>query len=127
MLLAISKETLAVILVIVCTLPILLLALWAIITALRNNKKKIQNLDEEANAQPKDLEQREAFYDAYGGVDNVISISVKMNRLTVKVHDIDKVLTEELKVLGANNVYLVNDEVKCSYGDRASYIYKLME
>ena len=127
MILAFDRQTLAVIMVIICTLPILLLALWAIIVALKNRKKKAQAYKDAIAGQPKDEAQRAIFYKASGEEDNVVSINVQMNRLTVKVKDIELVNPEQLKELGANNVLLVGDEVKCSYGDRAEYIYKLME
>ncbi len=50
-----------------------------------------------------------------------------MNRVTVKTSDINKVDGSRLKELGATGVLLVGDLVKASFGDRAKYIYKLME
>ena len=49
-----------------------------------------------------------------------------MSRVSVAVKDLEKVKTEELKEMGATGVLLVGNVVKCSFGDRAPYIYKLL-
>ena len=85
------------------------------------------NDNEKLLSEEKDLEQRKIFFDAYGGEENVNSVSLEMNRITVSVKDIEKVDGERLKELGATGVLLVGDLVKASFSDRAKYVHKLME
>ena len=40
---------------------------------------------------------------------------------------IEKVDGDVLRELGASNVLLIGNEVRCSYEDRAEYIYKLIK
>jgi phosphotransferase system IIB component len=63
----------------------------------------------------------------FGGEDNIEDVSLQMSRVSVIVKAMDKVKTEELKEMGATGVLLVGNVVKCSFGDRAPYIYKLLE
>ncbi|MDD3171377.1 MAG: PTS transporter subunit EIIB [Bacilli bacterium] len=122
-----NNELLAIILLIICVVPILLLALFAIFRTINSKSKKAKEHMENIEKEPKDLEQQKIFYDAYGGSENILDIMIAMSRITVHVADIDKVNGDALKELGATGVLLVGNEVKCSFGDRASYIYKLLE
>ena len=38
-----------------------------------------------------------------------------------------KLMEEKLKELGAQNVLLIGDEVRSSFGDRAEYVYNLLK
>lgn len=122
MFLKIDNQTITLILLAVCIIPIAVLALFAIFKTIKNQKKKNKVSCDEV-----DLEQQEIFYNAYGGNENVLEVNLEMNRVTVKVVDIEKVDGEKLKELGATGVLLVGDLVKASYSDRAKYVYKLME
>ena len=64
---------------------------------------------------------------AFMGADNIESVSRELSRISVRVKDIDKVLVEELKETGAKGILLVNDIVKCNFGDRAAYIFRLLD
>ena len=61
------------------------------------------------------------------GKDNIENVEVEMSRLTITVKDIDLVNPEILKQNGANNVLLVGDKVKCSFGDKATEIYNILK
>lgn len=117
-----NQETVALILLAICIVPIIVLCVWAVIRAFRNSKKKKNSIEETL-----DVDQKEIFFEAYGSSDNVLEVTQEMSRITVKVVDIEKVDGEKLKELGATGVLFVGDLVKASYGDRAKYIYKLME
>jgi phosphotransferase system IIB component len=52
---------------------------------------------------------------------------VQMSRISVTVNDLEKVEVEKLKEMGASGILLVDNIVKCSFGDRASYIYNLLK
>lgn len=122
-----NQETLAIIMLIICIAPIFALIIWAIIRTVGSKtdiqRKHLENISHE----DVDLEQQKIFYDAYGGEDNIESIVLTMSRITVKVKNIESANAEKLKELGAKGVLLVGDEVKCSFGDRASYIYKMLQ
>ena len=123
----ISNQDITLILLAICTLPIVGLSLYAIIKTFKNKNKANKTRDEKLLSEEKDLEQRKIFFDAYGGEENVNSVSLEMNRITVSVKDIEKVDGERLKELGATGVLLVGDLVKASFSDRAKYVHKLME
>ena len=61
------------------------------------------------------------------GKENIENVEVEMSRLTVTVKDIDLVNPEVLKQNGANNVLLVGNKVKCSFGDKATEIYNILK
>lgn len=122
MFLKIDNQTITLILLAVCIIPVAVLALFAIFKTIKNQKKKNKPVSDEV-----DLEQQEIFYNAYGGSENILEVNLEMNRVTVRVVDIEKVDGEKLKELGATGVLLVGDLVKASYSDRAKYVYKLME
>ena len=54
---------------------------------------------------------------AYGGKDNIESISKEMTRLTVSVVDLEKVNPERIKELGAKNVLIMGNQIKSTYED----------
>lgn len=117
----------AVLLLCLCIVPIAILIIFAIVVRVKKAIKKKKNLDESIGLQEKDLEQRQMFIEAYGGDDNIISFDIERNKISVKVKDTELVQGDKLKDLGANGVLLLDGEVRCSYGDRAVYIYELMK
>jgi len=119
----ISNETLALILLGVCVLPIAALIVFAIVKMLLNYKK----VNDNAKNGSIDQEQREVFLDAFGGKDNIISVENEMNRVIVEVNDITVVNGEKLQELGATGVLLVGNVVKCGFGDRAKNVYELIK
>ena len=56
-----------------------------------------------------------------------VDVEAEMSRLTITVKDIDLVNADVLKANGANGVYLMGNKVKCSFGDKAEEISKLLK
>ena len=50
-----------------------------------------------------------------------------MSRLTVTVKDIELVKPEAIKENGATGVLLVGNQVKCSFGEKAEEVSKLLK
>lgn len=73
------------------------------------------------------IDQVAPFLLAYGGKDNITSVSQAMSRVSLDVKDIQLVDGEALKELGATGVLLIGQTVKCSYGDRAEAIYNMLK
>jgi len=65
--------------------------------------------------------------EAFGQQENIIEVEVEMSRLTVTVKDVDLVKPEVLKENGANGVLLVGNKIKCSFGEKAEEISKLLK
>ncbi|NLD26795.1 MAG: PTS transporter subunit EIIB [Acholeplasmataceae bacterium] len=124
--LKLSNQELSLIILGICIIPIMILIVYAIIVAVRRSRKISIEREQEAKTSD-DQTQRKLFLDVFGGEDNIKNVMVQMSRLSVTVFDLNKVQTEELKELGATGILLVNDVVKCSFGDRASYIYNLIK
>lgn len=122
-----QEEIIALILLLVCIVPILLLAVFAIFKTINSKSKLAKKHELNIENEPKDFEQQKTFYNAYGGKENIIDITLTISRITVKVKNIEKVNGEELKSLGATGVLFVGDEVKCSFGDQAPYIYEMIK
>lgn len=74
-----------------------------------------------------DPEQKEVFLLAFGGIENIISLSKAMNRLSVEVKDIDLVQGASLQELGAKGVLLQGNLVKLSFGERTDLIYLMLK
>ena len=87
----ISNQDITLILLAVCILPIVGLSLYAIIKTFKNKNQANKTRNEKLLSEEKDLEQRKIFFDAYGGEENINSVSLEMNRITVSVKDIEKV------------------------------------
>ncbi|HBP25824.1 MAG TPA: hypothetical protein DD618_02605 [Acholeplasmatales bacterium] len=126
MFLALDNSVLALIILAVCVLPIIVLMIYAIIAALRKRSKLSKTQQGEILVSSDDS-QKQLFFRLYGGRDNIASVSQEMSRLTVSVKDLTKVLIEELKEQDANGILLAGNTVKCSFGDRAPYIYELLK
>jgi ribonucleotide reductase alpha subunit len=86
-----KEEIIALILLLVCIVPILLLSVFAIFKTINNKSKLAKKHELNIENEPKDLEQQKIFYNAYGGKENIIEISLKVSRITVKVRNIEKV------------------------------------
>lgn len=106
----------------VCIIPIAILIILAIIFRLRSIKKKNANKE----VVP-DEEQKDIFLEAYGGKDNIESSLLERGKVKVVVKDIDLINGDKLQELGAVGVLLVGNEVRCSFGDKAEYVYKLLQ
>lgn len=121
-----AAQTAAYVLLAVCIIPIAVLMIYAIVRTVINHKKQNRQLQDEAK-KSEDLTQRELFARVFGGGDNIIAIQRNLGRVSVTVRNLDDVLSEELKELSAGGVLLVDNIVKCSFGDRAEYIQRLLE
>lgn len=108
----------------ICIIPIAILLIIAIVLRIVKARKKAQ---ERAKNETVDEGQKDVFFEAYGGSDNVLSVEIERNKIKVKTNDIEKVDGEKLKELGATGVLLVGDEVRASFGDRAEEIYELIK
>jgi PTS system D-glucosamine-specific IIC component len=123
--LSLTPEEITLIILAVAIVPILALIVYAIVVALRRSSKVIYERAQEISTSD-DTSQVELFREVYGGVDNIKKVYKERGRISVQVIDIEKVQVEKLKELGANGVLLVGDTVKCSFGDRAPYIYNIL-
>lgn len=121
MMFLLSTQQWTLILLAICVVPIAVLILLAIIFRIKNStKKKTVESDEVDN------EQKMVFLAAFGGEENFISASLERIKVIVKVKDPDLIQGEKLQELGAKGVLIVGNEVRCSFGDRAEYVYKTL-
>ncbi|HHX00669.1 MAG TPA: PTS transporter subunit EIIB [Acholeplasmataceae bacterium] len=125
MLLNISSEIWAYIILAIAIIPIIGLMVYAIIVALRRSSK-MQKQREKEISESSDDTQIELFMNVYGGKDNIKDVKREMGRISVEVENIEKVDVEELKNLGATGILLVGNVVKSAFGDRAPYIYNIL-
>ena len=123
----ISNETLAIILLLCTIIPIGILIVLAFVLRLRNARISKENSKKIIDGEEVDQDQKLEFEMAYGGKDNIVSLNIERNKLYVKVKSVDEVDGEKLKELGAQNVLLIGDEVRSSFGDRAEYVYNLLK
>lgn len=70
--------------------------------------------------------QNELFL-AFGGSQNILSVSKEMSRITVEVVDIEAVNGDIFKTLGATGVLLVGNKVKLSFLDNVDGIYEVIK
>ena len=127
MFLEFTNQEWTILLLAICIVPIAILCIFAIVKTILNRKKLNKEREEKIQSEGIDIDQRKIFYEAYGGEENVLEVKLDMNRISVKVADVNKVNGERLKELGASGVLIVSDMVKASFSDRAKYVYKLME
>lgn len=120
-----SNETLAILLLCVCIIPIAILIVIAFV--LRVIKAKKANDKEKQMTREVDPEIRKEFYDAYGGESNVLEVVNERSKIKIKVKDVEKVDGDKIKELGALNVLIIDDEVRASFSDRAEYVYNIMK
>lgn len=123
--LSLSAEAVTLIILAVAIVPILALIVYSIVVALKRSSKR-NELRQKEISESVDESQLDLFNEVYGGRENINSVKREMGRISVEVKDIEKVQVEQLKELGANGVLLVGNVVKCSFGDRASYIYDIL-
>lgn len=120
-----SAGTWALIILAISIVPIIILIIYAVIKLVKNKRgEALLRRDEITDGE--DENQKEYFFTLYGGKENINAVSLSFNRLSVRVKDIDKVKVDELKGAGAKGVLLVDDNVKCNYGDRAPYIFRML-
>lgn len=120
MMLSLTTQQWTLILLAICVVPIAVLIILAIILRIKNSVRKQAKGD---NAEAND-EQRLLFIDAFGGEDNFIDVVLERIKVIVKVKDPELIQGEKLQELGAKGVLIVGNEVRCSFGDRAEYVYK---
>ena len=120
MLFLLTTQQLTLILLGICVLPIAALIILAIILRIKNSirKKNSKELLKEDNS-----EQKQVFLEAFGGEDNFISAAIERAKVIVKIKDPDLIQGEKLQELGASGVLIVGNEARCSFGDRAQYVY----
>lgn len=111
-------------------IPVIIIIVLLIIVGINIAKKQISRkkiFKEELKSGTVDENQRKLFLDAYGGEDNVLAVKQVLSRVTVSVDNVEKVALETLKELGATGVLVVGNEIKCSFGERATIIYNLIK
>ncbi len=113
-----------IILAICVVVPIFILIIVAFIIALIKRIKMAKKYNPNSKQLPN--EQATLLLSALGE-NNIISVEVEMSRLTIEVKDVDAVQPEKIKEAGANGVLLVGNKVKCSFGDKAEEISKLLQ
>lgn len=113
-----------IILAICVVVPIFVLIIVAFIIALIKRIKMAKKYNPNNKQLPN--EQATLLLSALGE-NNIISVNVEMSRLTIEVKDVDLVQPEKIKEAGANGVLLVGNKVKCSFGDKAEEISKLLQ
>ena len=121
-----STQGWAIVLLLICVVPIAALILFAIIMRIVKGIKNKNNQGAN-NSIDNTLEQLAVFETALGGSENYVSSSIERNKITFKVVDASLVDGEKLKELGASGVLIVGDEVRASFGDRASYVYDVIK
>lgn len=126
MFLVIDTQSLVLILLAICLVPIIGLMVYAIIVALKRRNKLSQSQKAEI-AKDTDTTQSELFFGLFGGKSNITAVSSEMSRVSVQVKDLNTVLLEDLKAQGATGILVVGNTVKCAFGDRAAYIYNLLK
>ena len=123
-----STQQTAIIMLLVCIIPIAALILLAIILRVKNAIKKNKNRtedvsDESANSN----EQLQVFVTALGGEENYLSSTIETNKISFKVKDTSLVDGEKLKELGATGVLIIGDEVRASFGDRSASVWEIVK
>lgn len=111
-------------------LPIVVILILIILVAIKISKNQISRkkiFKEYSTSNEIDEAERAVFLEAFGGSDNIINVSHEMSRIAVKVKDIEAVQLDHLKTLGATGVLLMGSEVKCSFKEKAEYIYHLIK
>ena len=121
MMFLLSTQQWTLILLAICVVPIAVLILLAIILRIKNSVKKSKKVE----ATPND-EQRLLFLEAFGGEDNYIDSTLERIKVIVKVKDPDLIQGDKIQELGAKGVLIVGNEVRCSFGDRAEYVYNTL-
>lgn len=122
-----DESTIGLYIILLCLIPIFILMVVAIWLTINRKRKEEKQRKEIIREEPVSEFQKEVFFVAYGGEDNIVGITREMGRITVSVKDLSLVNGENLKELGAKGVLLVGSMVKASFGDRSKYIYELLK
>lgn len=125
MLFLVDYDKLALIMLLVCIVPIAILIIWSLVKGIKK-QKHYNEIKKEADNEPLDEGQKEEFVNAFGGTDNITKIEQKLSRLMVSVKSLESVNMDNLKALGASGILVSEDTVTVTFGDRASYIYKML-
>lgn len=120
-------DDLLIVLILVLVGPIFVLFIAAIIQMSKKQLKNNKALKDNLEFGEIDLEQQKMFVTAYGGRNNIKDVSLAQNRITVEVVDVDKVDVPELQLLGATGVLITQNAIKCSFQERAPFIFKLLQ
>ena len=112
----------------VTLVPIFVLLIVATVIALVKRIKMARQYNKKNPKYEVDGDQtlKNALIDALGE-NNIEKVESEMSRLTITVKDVELVKPDVLKELGANGVLLVGNMVKCSFGDKADEICKLLK
>lgn len=117
-------------LIMLVLLPIVVILILIVLVAIKISRNQISRkklFKEYPNASEIEEAEKDAFLEAFGGSENIESVNREMSRISVTVKDVDIVLLEQLKALGATGVLVMGNEVKCSFKDKAEYIYHLIK
>jgi len=120
-----SLDIWALIVLAIAIIPIIGLMVYAIVIAVRRSVK-VEKIREKEISESTDQTQYELFMNAYGGKENIKNVKRELSRVIVEVNDLEKVNADEFKNLGATGVYIAGNVIKCSFGDRAPYIYNIL-
>lgn len=104
-----------------------LLIFGLLIVALVIRIVKMNKLHKVSKGVTVDYSNKNEFYDAYGGRDNILTINQEMSRITVTVNDVDLINTDLLKELGATGVLITGSSIKASFGEQAIDIYNIIK
>lgn len=125
MLFLVDYDKLAVIMLLVCIVPIAALIIFSIVKGVLK-QKHYKEIKKNADNEPIDNNQKEEFIKAFGGQSNITHIEQKLSRLMVSVKALETVDMDSLKSLGASGILVSEDTVTVTFGDRAEYIYKML-
>ncbi len=113
------------IIAIVTLVPIFILLIVATIIGVTKRIKMASKYKKNKNTVNEEL--KLILLEALGSEQNIEKIEYEMSRLTITVKDIDVVNPDVLKANGANGVLLVGNMVKCSFGEKAEEVCRLLQ
>lgn len=99
--------------------PILILAVVAVIIAIKRRKKNFK-LSKGVQIDYSQVEDN-TLLDLFGE-GNISNVEVELSRVTVEVKDIDLVDAKGLQEYGASGILLVGNKVKCNFKDDAEKV-----
>ncbi len=120
-----NVQVITIVLLLVVLIPIACLICVAFVLRFKNLKKS-KNVSVDKKDDTSLEEQKEVFLLAYGGSENIVSISQERTKIIVTVNDTEKVDGVKLQELGAKGVLIVDKEVRASFGDRTSNVYEVL-
>lgn len=107
-------------------IPVILI-FGLLIVALVIRIVKMNKLHKVSKGVTVDYTNKDEFYDAYGGRDNILTINQEMSRITVTVNDVDLINANTLKELGATGVLITGNAIKASFGENAEEVYNIIK